>query len=401
LGTGDVLVGGGGTDTLSAAINATGTYAPSLSTIETVSTTFTGAGTLSLLNSTGITSLEAANSTQLATFTNIASLTGLTLKVTDTGLGASFGFATSAVSGTTDSVALNLSGVTAGTITVEGVETINIASGTAASALTGLTATSATTLNITGAQSLSLGALSTSVRTIDGTNFTGAALTATGTNTTSNTITGGSGNDVLAGAAGNDVISGGAGNDTITSAAGNDNLSGGAGEDTFTMVATLTAADTVAGGNDTDTLSITAPAATGDAIGVTSIETLLDAVDGANDTHDLAFYTATTLTRVNTSETLADSAFTNASASVATLGISGVAPGTVSLARATDTTTNSLAVAFTGAGSGLTAALTLNNEETISIASGGTAANTVADFNATDLVTLTITGAQNLTLTGE
>jgi len=84
LGTGDVLVGGGGTDTLSAAINATGTYAPSLSTIETVSTTFTGTGTLSLLNSTGITSLESANSTQTATFTNIASLTGLTLKVTDT-----------------------------------------------------------------------------------------------------------------------------------------------------------------------------------------------------------------------------------------------------------------------------------------------------------------------------
>ncbi len=236
LNGGDVLNGGGGTDTLIATISGTGTVSPTLTSIENVSATFTGGATLSLLNSTGVTSLEAINSTGgAATFRNIGSLTGLTLKVTDTAQNADFGFTAAAVAGTADSVTLNLSNVSAGTVTIEGVETINVVAASSASVLTGLTATSATTVNVTGDQSLNLGAVSTSVRTIDGANFTGAVLTATGTNTTSNTITGGSGNDTLGGAAGNDVISGGAGNDVITSGTGNDNLSGGAGDDTFTL----------------------------------------------------------------------------------------------------------------------------------------------------------------------
>lgn len=115
LGGSDNLNGGGGTDTLSAIISGTGTYSPTLANIENISTTFTAGGTLSLLNATGATSIEAVNSTGgTATFTNIGSLTGLTLKVPDTSQSASFGFTTAAVAGTADSVALSLANVTAG-----------------------------------------------------------------------------------------------------------------------------------------------------------------------------------------------------------------------------------------------------------------------------------------------
>ena len=64
------------------------------------------------------------------------------------------------------------------------------------------------------------------------------------------------GNDFLDGGAGADLISGGAGNDTIVGGAGNDLLSGEAGSDLF-LYTLGDGADSVDGGADVDTLSIT------------------------------------------------------------------------------------------------------------------------------------------------
>jgi len=84
---------------------------------------------------------------------------------------------------------------------------------------------------------------------------------------------------VITSGSGNDIIDGGAGNDSITGGANVDNLSGGAGDDSF-VVATanhfvgLAAAETVSGGDGTDTLQFTASAtvAAADLAKINSIE---------------------------------------------------------------------------------------------------------------------------------
>ena len=63
------------------------------------------------------------------------------------------------MAGTADSVDLEVASVSAGTITMAGVETINVTSSGGANVLTGLTATSATTLNISGSASVNMGTL--------------------------------------------------------------------------------------------------------------------------------------------------------------------------------------------------------------------------------------------------
>jgi len=188
----DVLVGGAGTDTLSATIGAANTYAlSSVSGIETVKANFTALGTVSLLGSSGVTSVTSNNSTATAIFTNIDS-TSVGLGVTNSDQSATFTFTTAAVEGTTDSATLTLSSQTGGTDVIAGVETLNIVSSGSANALTTmnylaaelrglnpkvqgerllscgqqscgelnpqrLTAANATTINISGAQTLNLG----------------------------------------------------------------------------------------------------------------------------------------------------------------------------------------------------------------------------------------------------
>lgn len=71
------------------------------------------------------------------------------------------------------------------------------------------------------------------------------------------TITGGTGDDVIVGGASNETVNGGLGNDTLTGGAGNDVLNGGDGNDTCDegTNATGAGADTCNGGNDVDTIS--------------------------------------------------------------------------------------------------------------------------------------------------
>jgi len=230
------LNGGAGTDTLNVTVGAANTYSlSSVSNIENVVGSFSAAGTVSLLGSTGITSISANASTAAATYNNIAS-TAVGLTVSNTDQNATFTFSTAAVSGIADTATLTLSNQTAGTNTVAGIETLNIVSTGGANALTALTAANATTINISGDTTLNLGT-NTVATTIASTNAAGVTLTS---------------NNAAA-----VTISGGAGNDSITlteGAALSNNVNGGAGNDTITFTANLDTGDTVAGGDGVDTL---------------------------------------------------------------------------------------------------------------------------------------------------
>jgi Ca2+-binding RTX toxin-like protein len=67
--------------------------------------------------------------------------------------------------------------------------------------------------------------------------------------------------DTLIGDANANVLDGGVGNDTITAGLGVDTLLGRAGDDTFVLEGNFTAADKIDGGDDHDTLQLTASAA--------------------------------------------------------------------------------------------------------------------------------------------
>jgi Ca2+-binding RTX toxin-like protein len=246
----DSLDGGAGADTINIQVGVTGTHgAASMANIETVSANFSAAGTVSLLNSTGVTTVESSASTAAAAFSNIGS-TSTALKVSNTAQDATFGYTTAAVAGTADTVALTLSGVTGGTVTLAGVETVGITSSGSANTLTGLTATSATTVNVAGDQALALGTLGATVTTLNaGSNTaTGTGVSATLGASLTATVTGGSGNDAI----------------NISAVTGNVNLTGGAGNDTVTVTSNLTVTDTIGGGDGiADVLSTTAAIAEG------------------------------------------------------------------------------------------------------------------------------------------
>jgi hypothetical protein len=234
---GDTVNGGNGTDTLVVTVGTLGTHQiSSMSSVEVVNATFTAAGVLSMLGSSGVTTVNAQGSTAAASFTNIP--LGTALEAMNTGQNATFAFKASDVTGSSDTATLTLKNVTAGTMTVAGIETLNVVSSLGGNSLTGLTAAAANSITITGDQTLSITAANTAAETIDGSAAT-AALTLTTDNTNNTTVTGGSGNDSITSAGSNAT--------TVT-------INAGAGNDTITHTLALTGADIIDGGDGTDTL---------------------------------------------------------------------------------------------------------------------------------------------------
>lgn len=178
-------------------------------------------------------------------------------------------------------------------VTASDYETLSLVSQGGANTIGTLTAADATKLNINASKALTITTLTAAaVKTIDASAST--ANVSVGATSVASTITGGAGNDTftgsgqadsidggagndtLDGGAGNDTVMGGAGNDSITGGTGNDKLYGGDGDDTFadatvgdnyveggagndtfvTTLANLTSADTIIGGDGTDTISI-------------------------------------------------------------------------------------------------------------------------------------------------
>lgn len=254
LSTSDVIDGGAGTDTLVVYLpTANSNLTPNMTNVENVVVTADGTTVLNLAQSTGVTSLTNQNSSQSVTFSNIAS-TNVALNVVDQDATATvFTFRPAAVSGAADSASLTLNNAVASAVTVNGVETLNIASTGAANSVA-LTATSAKSIVASGDQNLELtGTLATTVTNVDASAMTGAltaTLGAAGSSTVTVSVTGGAGNDDLTvSAVANRVsVAAGAGNDRIVA---NTNLAAGA------------TADVIDGGDGTDTLVTTYTLANG------------------------------------------------------------------------------------------------------------------------------------------
>ena len=224
-----------------------------------------------------------------------------------------------------------------------------------------------------------------------------------GNTTSASSISGGTGADSITGGTAGDTLLGGAGADSIVSGGGNDSIDAGAGNDTVFMVGTLNAADTIIGGDGTDTLSFDTTTAHTAAIGarVSEFETLTAA--SAVATLSMAVYSNNTgFTRVNVAA--GTNSITNAGAAVVTLGSTGIATA-LTFARATDTTADALNIrlgATTGA-SLVHAAVTASGEETITLTNAATSNpatfQTITTLSAAAATTLNIAGSGGMVVT--
>jgi len=234
----DSLDGGAGVDTLSAVFNTAGTVAATLSNIENVLFSSSAAVTLDLINSPSVVSVNSSGSTAAMTVNNIPS-TATTVTITNTNQNHTLDFLNAAVTGTTDTAAVNVANVSAGALTVDNsIETLSITSSTNANTLASV-AGNYGTLNILGDSDLTITAGDADAELIDASAFTGS-LTVNTNNTAATTVTGGAGNDAITATGGSALI---------------ETISGGAGNDTVTFTANLAITDVVDGGDGTDTLA--------------------------------------------------------------------------------------------------------------------------------------------------
>lgn len=235
----DNLNGGEGNDTLVAAIN--GSVTPqSLAGIENITATFTGAATLSVDNAADLSVLTSQGSTAASTVSGMT--TAVDVQIRDTAQAHTITYA--GVAGSADAATVTLGNYTAAAaaLTVAGIEALTLNSVGNANTIQTLTTANTGVLNITGDQNLTItNNLGATVTTVDASAATGAVNVDFAAGTVS--ATGGTGNDNFSfEAAGTVVAVGGEGNDTFI----------------FDAVGTYTTADTVTGGDGTDTLSATA-----------------------------------------------------------------------------------------------------------------------------------------------
>lgn len=286
----DYIDGGTGNDTLTASITAAGqTIAPVLKSVENVTLTITAVDakttTFSAAEVTGATTVtikdaaavSASNYTgtgdEVITVSNLAKTTTLGIvggTGTIAGNTASSITATfaSAAAADTQKVAISSKG-TVGLLTLATAETVEItATGTGttgANRIEKLEAAAVKTLNIKGAGDLTIGSTSTNMAataTVNASTSTGA-ITFTGeASNTSLTFTGGTGaTTVTQSTTGTVAITTGAANDTVDVSGANSTgtISVGAGDDEVKVGASsnVTAADTITGGDGTDTITVT------------------------------------------------------------------------------------------------------------------------------------------------
>jgi hypothetical protein len=310
----------------------------------------------------------------------------------------------------TGAITLNFSGANA--VDVDGVIRSN-SSGLLTVDASGLTGTAALVMGAAPAFSVATGTVSVkgsanndtlrgaaaSSSTVDG----GAGRDTIVMGSAADNISGGAGNDTITAGGGNDLVDAGDGNDEVTMAAGTVNVTGGAGNDTIKMATTLTAGDTVGGGDGIDTLGLESAATAANAAGVTGFETL--SVDAAFNQGMEQFTNNGAFTRINYNTT-GNVAITNAGSAVDTIQLQTTG-GTFSLARLVDTSTNALNIVMNGTGSAASVTtLTANDEETLTINTGAASngagtggALTITNLNASDLTTLTVSGANAVAIT--
>jgi Ca2+-binding RTX toxin-like protein len=196
------------------------------------------------------------------------------------------------------------------------------------------------------------------------------------------------------------TITTGSGGDTITMNAGDKTVNLGAGNDTLsTTSASTTIADSFEGGDGTDTLSLTTPAALTAAVGakITGFERL-SITDASLVANDLNLNNiGSTFARVSIGDTNnAIQTISGVQSDFTDLRIVDAAEADtkVTLTRQTDTSSNAITINIDG---GETAAIVVNDEETVNVTGSGTGTAT-ATLTSTDMTSLTITGGNAVDL---
>ena len=377
----DQLSGGVGADVLNATLNTAGTVTPSLSGIETVNVRATAAADLNLSAATGVTNVNAQNSSAVATFSSIGAA----------GVGVANQNQNVNINGSTaTNLKLNLDtvGTAATDITVDlGSATANVATSfeiTANNAhvtfaeTTGSAATASATVAASGSNEITFaGADLASIATLGVTgsgsvDFSGAAMTAL------TTLTAGDGGvvvDATGGVLANATTGGG--NDTITAVGATvANISTGAGTDSVKSVTTALGASAVVSlgaGNDTMTVEDAAFAANATLSGGADTDTLAMA-KGLYAT--VSGYSAAQLANVTGFEVLS---ITDAITTGDTIDVSKISGVTSFKAAAGVTTATTAAVTNLGANSSVELAGAVANNGTLNVSTqADTASDTVS-----------------------
>jgi hypothetical protein len=232
---GDVINGGAGTDTFAITVTGDAGGAYTLAGVATNSVeniqisnfeTNAGATTIdaALMSGVANVSLFASSASGDTTITNLQNLAVAEMRNGAGDLTITYTDAT--VAGTADSQALNVSNVTAGTFTANGIETVAVNVGLVNSTVTDIVSNKLKTVTIAGNKDLTLSnsidfaatANGTAVDgTIDASAFSGK-LDITATTAQTMSIKGGSGNDTFRKGATltkDDIIDGGAGDNTL------------------------------------------------------------------------------------------------------------------------------------------------------------------------------------------
>jgi len=241
---GDSIEGGDGADTLNISFSGAAGAAYTLSAVDTdnvekilVSNFETGAtdattvsGSLfdDAVTTIGLSSSSASGDT---TFSDLTKLVGAEMRNGSGDLTITYD--SSVLKGDSDTQTLTVSALTAGTFSASGAETISITSELAKSKLTAVATTDLTTLNISGSANLEI-VTALATKTIDASTSTGGVTI--GLATGIQTVTGGSGDDVIDGGTvvtKDDVIKGGAGTDTLKLNIGNSTYDGEADDELY------------------------------------------------------------------------------------------------------------------------------------------------------------------------
>ncbi len=380
LTSGDSLVGGAGTDTLQiAASGGVAVSAPLVSTsgIETLNVTNNNTGLYTIDSSlmSGLKTVQVTAGAHDVTVSGQASILNASLVSTSRSLTLS---PASGTTGTADemSLTINGAGTSAGsTVTANGIETINLTSTGAASG----NATNATRVTV-ASDALDKLVVTGEANARLTVNFAGASGTDVSTLDASKS-TGGVNASITVGSSGNASIVGGTGNDAFT-------------------LGTMSKYQTVTGGEGTDTITVSAAAysstaTTQTAANVSGFEVLSVAASGSADVR--AFSGNTGLVSFEAAGASATLSGLSTAAATVTAKATG---GTVTVTRATDGTTDAMTVNLSATTPGTYTAVSIADEETITLASGGTATgdNTITTLTATDATSLTVTGARSLTV---
>jgi len=354
---GDYINGGLGTDTLNisvagdsngytlAAVQAVGVEKVLLSNFDTdVNATVVAADLMSGVTTLGLSASGADGDT---TFSGMNAIVAAEMRNGAADLTLTYN--ATPVAGSTDAQNLTVSGLTGGTFTADGIETLNITAELTKSTLAAVASNSLKKIAVAGAVDLTITG-ATAATTIDASAFTGKLK--------------------------------------ITSAAADQKITGGTGADTFNLVATLDSKDTIVGGDGADTITLNAAALTTQFTNVSGVETVAFNAASAAAAMDVSKLPAD-VTAVQLDG--GDLAANNGDTAVA-LSISNLNGQTVTLKNTAGTSDN------TG-GDGVTAAITSKTDtadDSISVvldAISGTAA-----YDATSAATQAATGKGIITL---